>query len=498
MRAAYEDVDWAATALGPVEHWSPALRNAVDLTLHTQFPVTLLWGPEFVMVYNEAYVELIADKHPSALGAPAKKVFPEAWEAIGPMMQSVLDGEGATWVEDEPVPLWRRGRLEEAYFTFSYSPVRGGPGQPIEGVLDIASETTPQVIDRRRLRTLGRLREILASVDTAGAVLARGLAALRADAADFPSVELRPSPAMQGLLVVSKGVARLAIGPSRAGRGVLEVRLSDHLEPDANYLGFLRLVASALGQALDRIDAREAAQSFSEALQRSLLTAPPRRAGLDVAVRYQPAARVAQVGGDWYDAFSAPGGALTLVVGDVTGHDRRAAAAMAQVRNLLRGVVYAGSGSPARSLAALDRAMAGLGMGEYATGVIAELEGTTLRWSNAGHPPPAVLAPDGGVRLLETAPEPLLGIAGGGRRDHEVTLEPGSAVVLYTDGLVERRDEPLDRGLVRLVAALEGLRGLDAEAICDRLLAQLGSRRDDDVALLVARTATAAGPPARG
>ena len=79
-----------------------------------------------------------------------------------------------------------------------------------------------------------------------------------------------------------------------------------------------------------------------------------------------------------------------------------------------------------------------------------------------------------------------------------MTLEPGSAVVLYTDGLVERRDEPLDRGLVRLVAALEGLRGLDAEAICDRLLAQLGSRRDDDVALLVARTATAAGPPARG
>ena len=80
------------------------------------------------------------------------------------------------------------------------------------------------------------------------------------------------------------------------------------------------------------------------------------RAGLDVAVRYLPAARVAQVGGDWYDAFSGPDGALTLVVGDVTGHDRRAAATMAQVRNLLRGVVYAGAGSPARSLAALDRA----------------------------------------------------------------------------------------------------------------------------------------------
>jgi hypothetical protein len=497
LRSAYEEVDWGATALGPIERWTPALRNAVDLALHTHFPVTLLWGPEFVMVYNEAYVPLIADKHPAALGATAREVFPEAWDAIGPMMQAVRAGEGATWVEDEPVPLWRRGRLEEAYFTFSYSPVRA-PGGEIEGVLDIAAETTRQVIDRRRLRTLGRLREILASLDSADAILARGIGALRADAADFPSVELRPTEAMQGPLVVSRGVARLALGPSRAGRGVLEVQLSEHLDPDASYLGFLRLVASAIGQALDRIDAREAAQSFSEALQRSLLTAPPRGAELDVAVRYQPAARVAQVGGDWYDAFAGPDGVLTLVVGDVTGHDRRAAATMAQVRNLLRGVAYAGSASPARNLAALDRAMAGLELGDFATAVLAELDGTTLRWSNAGHLPPAVLAPDGSVRLLATPPEPLLGLRAPQRADHAAQLEPGSAVVLYTDGLVERRDEPLDRGLERLSASLAGLRGLDAEAICDRLLAQLGNRRDDDVALLVVRTATAAAPPARG
>ena len=109
LRREYEDVDWAGTALGPVESWTPALRNAVDLALHTQFPVTLLWGPEFVMLYNAAYVELIADKHPAALGSPAREVFPEAWDAIGPMMESVLAGHGATWVEDELVPLVRRG-----------------------------------------------------------------------------------------------------------------------------------------------------------------------------------------------------------------------------------------------------------------------------------------------------------------------------------------------------------------------------------------------------
>ncbi len=105
LRRSYEAVDWGATALGPIESWSPTLRNAVDLSLHTQFPVTLFWGPEFVLLYNEAYVPLIADKHPAALGRPARDVFPEAWDVIGPMMRSVFDGQGATWVEDEPIPL---------------------------------------------------------------------------------------------------------------------------------------------------------------------------------------------------------------------------------------------------------------------------------------------------------------------------------------------------------------------------------------------------------
>src|SRR4051794_25464172 len=97
--------------------WSPALRNAVSLALNTRFPVTLFWGPEFILIYNEAYVEMIADKHPSALGSPAREVFPEAWDVIGPMMQAAYAGAGPTWVEDALVPLERRGFLEETYFT---------------------------------------------------------------------------------------------------------------------------------------------------------------------------------------------------------------------------------------------------------------------------------------------------------------------------------------------------------------------------------------------
>src|SRR5687768_9543592 len=123
LRRAYEEVDWAATALGPMSSWSRALRDAVLSAIQTQFPITLFWGPRFVLVYNEAYAPLIADKHPAALGASARDVFPEAWDTIGPMMEAVLAGEGATWVEDAPVPLQRHGFLREAYFTFSYSPV---------------------------------------------------------------------------------------------------------------------------------------------------------------------------------------------------------------------------------------------------------------------------------------------------------------------------------------------------------------------------------------
>jgi serine phosphatase RsbU (regulator of sigma subunit) len=296
-------------------------------------------------------------------------------------------------------------------------------------------------------------------------------------------------------------VARLALGPARSGRAALEVELSRHLEPDTAYLGFLRLVAASIGQALDRVDAREVERSFSESLQRSLLSRPPRRPGVEIAVRYKPATRLAQVGGDWYDAFAGPAGGLTLAVGDVTGHDRRAAAGMAQIRSLLRGAAWAEAGAPARSLEALDQAMRGLEVGEFATAVLAELDGHTLRWCNAGHPPPAVLGPDGKARLLWTdPPEPLLGLGAGPRREQTVELEPGSVVVLYTDGLVEHRDVPIDRGLAWLTGALESGRELGAEALCDHLLAQLGASGEDDVALLVLHLdgPTGAEPPAPG
>ena len=490
LRRSYQEVDWSATPVGPISFWSPAMLNAVDLALHTQFPVALFWGPEFVVLYNEAFVRLIADKHPAALGTPARDVFPEAWDVIGPMMEGVLAGEGPTWVENASVPLNRNGQMEEAYFTFSYSPVRGLDGT-IEGVLDIATETTRQEVDRRRLETLSHLWEALGDLEREGDLLECALPVLRTNVEDLLGIDIRlqnkvddgPDP----------DVLRFPLGSaSGLQQPVLTVRLNDRRAADPAYLVFLRLIVSSLGQAIDRVHSREIERAIGEALQRNLLTKPSQPDHTQVAVRYLPAADQVQIGGDWYDAFSGPDGTLMLVVGDVNGHDQRAAVAMAQVRNLLRGVSYTTRGTPARVLDALDEAMVGLEVGLYATAILGRVdqdaEGRILRWSNAGHPPPVLIAPDGRARMLETPPNALLGLGAGDRTNHAVALEHGSTVVFYTDGLIERRRIPLQQRLDWLVDVLDGLHELDAEAICDHVLAQIDDTVDDDIVLLVLRT----------
>jgi serine phosphatase RsbU (regulator of sigma subunit) len=522
LRAAYEAVDWASTPLGPGASWSPALRRAVELALQTRFPVTLFWGPELVLVYNEAYVDLIADKHPAALGTPARDVFPEAWDVIGPMMEDVLAGRGATWVEDASVPLLRNGILEEAYFTFSYSPVRG-EGGAIEGVLDIATETTRQVIDRRRLQLLSRLGNELSGCEHAEDVPRRALPVLRGDGEDLPEVAIRlpgmaPDQELEALpgapatpaggadLVLEDApggrVAWLPLAPPTTGSPpLLVVRLSPNLAADDTYLGFLRLIASGLAQALDRIGALGAERALGlgerrmlEALQRSLLTTPPAPEGLEIAVRYEPAAEQAQIGGDWYDAFLLPDDTLTVVVGDVAGHDQASASAMAQVRNLLRGVAYTLLQPPAAVLSGLDGAMHGLSADVSASAVLAQVDrvaggsgGRRLRWSNAGHPPPVLLEPDGSARLLATEPDVLLGVALGERADQGVPLAPGASLVLYTDGLVERRGVHLQTSLSWLTGVLEGQQALTAEELGDHVMGELQGVPEDDVALLVLR-----------
>jgi serine phosphatase RsbU (regulator of sigma subunit) len=273
------------------------------------------------------------------------------------------------------------------------------------------------------------------------------------------------------------------------------------LLPDEIYLGFLGLVAAALRQAFDRARARDAERreaevqrGLAEMFQRSLLPIPAAGDRPEVAVRYRPATEQAQIGGDWYDLFRLPDGSLMVVIGDVAGHDQQSAAAMAQVRNMTRGVAYTlDRATPAPILRGIDRAMAGSAADVVATGVVAHVAGPpdddALRftWSNAGHLPPVLLDVDGTATLLERHADLLLGLDVDARRDdHRVDLPPGATVLLYTDGLVERRGVPLADGLAWLVQALTGRHHLSPDELCDYLL-ETASATEDDVALLALR-----------
>jgi PAS domain S-box-containing protein len=258
----------------------------------------------------------------------------------------------------------------------------------------------------------------------------------------------------------------------------------------------LRQVAIQAGRAIDRVHRQSQQAQLAEALQRSLLTDPPAIDDVAVVVRYVPAAEAARVGGDWYDAFLQRDGAAVVVIGDVVGHDTAAAAAMGQLRSLLRGIAHYSGAGPAEVLHGLDQAIADMHTDTLATAAVARLEradGTgrrRLRWANAGHPPPMVLAPDGQVSVLGgDLGDLMLGVDPAAERAEPVTtVVPGAIVLLYSDGLIERRGSTLDEGMARLAMHLKELAGLPLEELCDALLQQmLRGTPQDDVALVAVR-----------
>ncbi|MFN8074128.1 MAG: SpoIIE family protein phosphatase [Kineosporiaceae bacterium] len=257
--------------------------------------------------------------------------------------------------------------------------------------------------------------------------------------------------------------------------------------------------ATRAGLALDNARLYAEQRKVAEDLQRALLTGPPEPDHMQVAVRYTAAAETAQVGGDWYDAFLQRDGATVLVIGDVVGHNTDAAAAMGQLRSVLRGIAAFSGLGPAGVLHGVDEAMQTLEIDTTATVVVARVEQsveerhrgvTYLRWSNAGHPTPMVIYPDGSVLPLGGLdPDLLLGVSPEvPRHETRVALDRGSTVLLYTDGLVERRDQPVMEGMERLREVLAEVAELPLEELCDAVLARmLPERREDDVALVAVR-----------
>ncbi len=257
-------------------------------------------------------------------------------------------------------------------------------------------------------------------------------------------------------------------------------------------------VARRAAVAMDNARLYSRQLKVAETLQHSLLTPPPQPDGLEIAVRYVPAATHMHVGGDWYDAFTQPDGATLLVIGDVVGHNVDAAAAMGQIRSITRAIAYDRGGSPAQTLTRVDDVLAGLAIGSLATAQLARVEQPpeqaarglrTLRWSSAGHLPPIVLRAEGTVQLLDAPAERLLGTgAASSRSDHEALLYPGDTVVFYTDGVVEHGRSGIDDGLTRLTGVLAELVHLPLHELCDQMLTRIvAGRTDDDIAVLALR-----------
>ena len=244
-------------------------------------------------------------------------------------------------------------------------------------------------------------------------------------------------------------------------------------------------VASHVGLALDAAALLRGRRAVATALQTSLLPPVPVLEGRQLAARYVPAAHELEVGGDWYDAFTTASG-LTLVIGDVRGHDLTAAAQMADLRNLLRAHAVDRDEPPSALLRRLGRTTARLGLDISATCVVAVLEPDgVLTWSNAGHLPPLLLR-QGRTRLLDTSPDLLLGVdADAGRADHVEHLQPGDTLVLFTDGLVEVRDRSLDERLDELCAVAAAAGSAAPDVLAERLLGMAAGSTDDVAVLAV-------------
>lgn len=248
-----------------------------------------------------------------------------------------------------------------------------------------------------------------------------------------------------------------------------------------------RFTAAATDNALRYEHERDVAQL----LQRAMLTDLPVAGRLECTARYLPAEAGLNIGGDWYDAFERPDGDMMAAVGDVTGHGLQAAALMGQLRTTLRAYAMIAEG-PGTVLTQMHRLLSHLQPEDLATAVLAQVsDDGLLRWSNAGHPPPLLRSPDGTVTVLEGHGF-LLGmpLEGATLEEFSIRPEPGSIVLFYTDGLIERRGVPLGDSIDRLARALARADG-ELDAIADSVLAEMlrDSAREDDTCLLMFRMA---------
>ncbi|MFG2057392.1 SpoIIE family protein phosphatase [Micromonospora sp. NPDC048930] len=540
---------WADTPLGAPEGWDPAVRAVVDLVLASPVPMALLYGEDLVLLYNDGYAELIGARHPGALGRPAAEVYADVWHEPG--AGEVLERayrRGEPFLEREAVlPIDRQGDVAEPpVFTRGYSPVRDSSGE-IVGVLTVAAQTTHLTQQLQSLSDFAAalsgtltlddvarvtLRYCLDSFDAdrVSVVVDEGSAwrmvrRVRGELLDEADERLPPlwrrmpgESSVPVAVTARSGVASfitdghplretaadrhdqkiraLASLPLRSTvvRGALTVGYQAPHPWSPAERALLAASAELVGQAAERARRFETQHGTAQLLQRSMLPERlPDLPRLRIAARYDPGVDGNAAGGDFYDAFVLPSGALGVVLGDVAGHDVQAAARMGQVRAALRALALADP-RPDAVLAGLDRLVASLGV-EGGTqelfvtvvfGVIdADRERITL--ASAGHPAPLIRRcpadAEPAAEYVELPPGPPLGL-GCRPPTSTVPFRPGDTLLLYSDGVVERRWQDLAAGLTGLGEAVTAAGSGDPRALCAVATAAVPGATEDDVAVL--------------
>ncbi|TWV57068.1 SpoIIE family protein phosphatase [Streptomyces misionensis] len=355
---------------------------------------------------------------------------------------------------------------------------------------------------------LGRLPPI---TDTTKAPLPRvlgGAGPLLVTDIPVPGRTDNPMDARQLELVAQLGGSTAVIAPLRGDQEVFGALTLVRAEAEPPFtkddIPLVAELVRGIAVGLDNARQHQNSHANAEQLQRALLPELPRAGHLELVARYVPSSTTAKIGGDWYDAFALPRGDIVLVIGDVSGHDLQAAVAMSTLRNMLRGLAVDHPEPPGDVLRRLDLASHTLSPRSTATCVYALLKdacGTghlDLHHSSAGHLPPLLTTREGDARYLESGRGLLIGMDPDIPRPSACDpLPPRSTLLLFTDGLVERRGQSLDIGLNHLREYAATLARDSLDVFCDELIIKFGGDATDDIALLALRpTGLPARPPA--
>lgn len=257
--------DWSRTPLGSIEKWPSSLRTALTGALESSFPTLILWGPDLFHFYNDPTKPLLGNKAEGMdLGTPAREVYPELWHILQPLLLQVLQEAKAVFVQEQLLPINRYGFTEEAYFTFSYSPIRDEKGD-VGGVICTVIETTPQVVNERRIRILHEMALNLSGINTVEGACRRCLETLSRNRQDMPFCVLR-------MLRSEDGVAKVM---GSFGVEVQDRRLGD-LPANSYYPALEEVVLTKMPVFVPKVpsDVKIQEDMFGRELPRSIYVMP--------------------------------------------------------------------------------------------------------------------------------------------------------------------------------------------------------------------------------